>query len=1175
MELNCLYCGSENIYYSKKNNCYKCEDCEESFGLEKKFVPQKVFLSYGHDENAVLVQKIKKKLEERGHIPWIDTSEIKVGDEWRVKIMEGIQESNDFLAFASNYSTREPGVCLDEIAIGLGTRQCRIQTILLEKNVEVPNSISKIQWLDLSDWKDYFAQDELVWNNWFDSQINKLIEIIENPDNRKMSGEICELEQKLIPITPEYKIRAMMKSNIVSRKWLNEEIETWYKTNGSSKVFFLLGGPGTGKSVYCASLSNYLIDCGAIYFFEWNNIENNDISTFIKSIAFQLACNISDYRNRLMKIIDSIADINNEGYELFHRLIQEPLGKLIDGNRDKCVVVLDALDEINSAKRKEFIVFINHIIKNTPDWIKWVITSRPETDIIQGLRDYNSCFLYLNRNKIKHDIREYIKKYYKDDESISLILEKSEESFLYAKEIIETIKGDLITEEQLQKIPQGINSVYLNNFERIFTEGEYDCGYRNLLEGIVFSKAPVNTSLLVNVLGLDKISLKQKIEKLSSYLVLDDLQDGDTISVFHKTLVDWITTSNSGKFQIYEEDGHTLFANAFMKMVTTDAKPTEYMIKYGWSHLCASKIFKDILLSEKEKVLAYCIKGAKTLGLLHYEKKHIDMFADYCFDEITYYRFLLDYSVRSSGETNKKIADELLELSNSVKDEISRYQIREEVAVAYFYMGKDRESLELLKNERESYSKELWKNDDLLASYNHAVSLAAHDLDMNEDVIISASSSAKLYNKGNRNYDYFISIINLFDAYMGVGDFEKAEKYAKMVFRLNEDKYFIHVDDILKICYANLLSEENRIMEALDYYEEGLSISKDIQSWDYIYGSVWRELAIARFGDFSCLKRLLEYKELAKKENYEYLISLSDCFFILSSFVLDSYDKNHIIEAKRQVEELGLPGHMLQIKVALVMKEWADIDVEYEKKEILRLLSECQGVKGYPEILWLYAQTTKDPCVWRFVEKYISPIVQYQTTFKHNLFVGLDDEPYISTWSCAGCEAKCCYDGVYINDEEEQKIRKFVSKYPEYFRQLPQEFIVDGNWPGMEDVRKTATKNYLYTDNDYPKHFTHTRCVFASENGECILQRIATDKQMHPWAIKPRACWAFPLRGIRNGAVISPAKIGEIDPDYIDDDYPGYASFLPCGKAVDNGTSWKELFYREIEYFDYLGKQKK
>lgn len=89
---------------------------------EKPFVPLRVFLSYGHDVNEELVRRIKADLEKRGHDVWFDKTEIKGGDDWRRSITDGITDSHRVLSFLSKHSTRDPGVCRDEIAIAIGVK---------------------------------------------------------------------------------------------------------------------------------------------------------------------------------------------------------------------------------------------------------------------------------------------------------------------------------------------------------------------------------------------------------------------------------------------------------------------------------------------------------------------------------------------------------------------------------------------------------------------------------------------------------------------------------------------------------------------------------------------------------------------------------------------------------------------------------------------------------------------------------------------------------------------------------------------------------------------------------------------------------------------------------------------------------------------------------------------
>lgn len=102
----CPFCGSDNIYFSKKRKLFVCEDCDETFSdrqLSEGAPPTslsgglELFFSYGHDRNRFLVERIKKDLEKRGHHVWIDTNEIKAGDYWRDDILNGVLNASSVL----------------------------------------------------------------------------------------------------------------------------------------------------------------------------------------------------------------------------------------------------------------------------------------------------------------------------------------------------------------------------------------------------------------------------------------------------------------------------------------------------------------------------------------------------------------------------------------------------------------------------------------------------------------------------------------------------------------------------------------------------------------------------------------------------------------------------------------------------------------------------------------------------------------------------------------------------------------------------------------------------------------------------------------------------------------------------------------------------------------------
>ena len=56
----------------------------------------RVFLSYGHDQYALLAVRLKQDLEARGHKVWFDVERLKPGGDWERYIEEGFElVSND------------------------------------------------------------------------------------------------------------------------------------------------------------------------------------------------------------------------------------------------------------------------------------------------------------------------------------------------------------------------------------------------------------------------------------------------------------------------------------------------------------------------------------------------------------------------------------------------------------------------------------------------------------------------------------------------------------------------------------------------------------------------------------------------------------------------------------------------------------------------------------------------------------------------------------------------------------------------------------------------------------------------------------------------------------------------------------------------------------------------
>ena len=164
------------------------------------------------------------------------------------------------------------------------------------------------------------------------------------------------------------------------------------------------------------------------------------------------------------------------------------------------------------------------------------------------------------------------------------------------------------------------------------------------------------------------------------------------------------------------------------------------------------------------------------------------------------------------------------------------------------------------------------------------------------------------------------------------------------------------------------------------------------------------------------------------------------------------------------------------------------------------------------------------------------------------------------------CEGRCCYDGVYLQQGEEEFLGELVSKLPALRAKLPATFIVDGYWDGEYFGRKTATRPHEYRSADFPAHFTRTRCVFSDDQGFCELEKFARSNGQHPWSYKPTTCWMFPLQE-DEGVAAQPVSGVDDDP-YCTAEYPGYASCVPCGRHDPAGKPWREALTREIAWLE-------
>lgn len=577
---SCPYCGSEDIYYSKKKKLFVCEDCDRTFTenetMQKPDAPQdaglKIFFSYGHDRNRFLVERIKSDFEKRGHHVWIDSSEIKAGDNWRDDIANGLMNSSSVIAFLSEYSTRNPGVCLDELKIAVCVKGATIKTVLMEPETRVrqPSTISDIQWLDMSDWYDIKQKSEEQFELWYKERFVELCNLVESSESKELIGDIHWLKSILNPFLNTEKEYGLLSKSFYGRKWLDEYIDNW-QDRTDSKALIIYGKPGSGKSAFAVNYSHYNSDVLGLFLCEWNREYSIIPGKLIRTMAFKLATKMADYRKMLIhQLSDKNLSLDSmEDEELFEYLISFPLNHLVDGNRETGLIIVDGLDEAEKDGSNSLARLFERCTNNMPRFIKFIFTSRPENNVKQYFHKCDAVDIIEDMPEGYNDIKAYLIQSLPDElrrisnqlETLNRISNLSEGIFLYAELLVADIKADAIDIQHLGEIPRGLNSFYRASFERKYKTLQNYEDNRIFLELLCISDT-IPEILAAEVCSKSQYEFLKNLDLLGT-LVARSQDDGlFMLSFSHKSVEDWLTDQNlSGNLYVDNRHGALLLAN--------------------------------------------------------------------------------------------------------------------------------------------------------------------------------------------------------------------------------------------------------------------------------------------------------------------------------------------------------------------------------------------------------------------------------------------------------------------------------------------------------------------------------------------------------------------------------------------------------------------------------------
>lgn len=482
---------------------------------------------------------------------------------------------------------------------------------------------------------------------------------------------------------------------------------------------------------------------------------------------------------------------------------------------------------------------------------------------------------------------------------------------------------------------------------------------------------------------------------------------------------------------------------------------------------------------------------------------------------------------------------------------------------ALWSAGQTKEALALLDACEREERTVLASDPEARVAVDHTAALALHDLERNLRVVDHARHAVEAYRTAGRIEAQLIMGVNLGDGLWGAGRVTDARTVLEDVWMHAEATGLPRAQDIAAMCLANVLAAIGDHSRALELYDAGIELADRIgHDWDALYGRVHQALGVAEADRHANSQELLDLSDRARAAGYDYLRSLAVAYAPLVAYAVGDVEAARWALGQASIRHDGAElangpaAHLRGLEILL-----AQTPSRGQAIRFMAVLGRCEGLKGRPSLVVQAIQRLRALDLLDLVQTEF--VIRWTARFAPEVIEPrIDEELRLRACDPRACEARCCYDGVYLEDGEPERIRAAVASDPEFFAHVPESFIVHGEWAGASGP-KTAVRPHTFHSPDFPEHFNQTRCVFAFADGACSLQAFAAKHGEDPWKYKPHACWHHPLRTVE-GTPTPPRSALERDPQFLGQRYPGYTAYTPCGQQRSDGRPWNHTLQAEI-----------
>ena len=435
--------------------------------------------------------------------------------------------------------------------------------------------------------------------------------------------EGCPAEDSSVPFeTKEFNMSEYLDADraedFVGRQWLFREVEDAFEEENIAGVQ-IIGSPGSGKSalasqLICSRTSSSFIHGRILGYHVCKYSDQNTqlAGKFVRNLAEMIGRRLPEYGYIVSNTTyiqgslkeDCMHDQDPVG--CFEVAVLSPLRNLKNKPRKNWFVVVDALDEcLTQGETGHSIIFLlNNKIHRFPPWLKVVITSRNESYASLHSSKVKKITIDPDDSRNLKDLEIFVTKrlfqegpllqritWWLGDDSVKSItklatqvLSTSQGNFLFVTELLNDWENSRHVQElrNAYVLPKTLRDLFHSYFERLYPRKGSFRPVQHILELLVSTFEPLTQNQMFDILkirenSLDEYDFTNRLRELGHFLKIGK---DNTLTLYHLSLTEWLTSEQNEKYFVSKEKGHEVFCDYYFGVVRDRKKnrPKDYIL---------------------------------------------------------------------------------------------------------------------------------------------------------------------------------------------------------------------------------------------------------------------------------------------------------------------------------------------------------------------------------------------------------------------------------------------------------------------------------------------------------------------------------------------------------------------------------------------------------------------